>query len=89
MKTINLPFISKLKNNLKDTPQFIQVILGPRQVGKTTTILHYLKHEFNEKEYLYVSAEKNLVSNSNWILEHWQTARLEKKLLIIDEIQKL
>ena len=89
MKTINLPFISKLKNNLKDTPQFIQVILGPRQVGKTTTILHYLKHEFNEKEYLYVSAEKNLVSNSNWILEHWQTARLEKKLLIIDEIQKV
>ena len=89
MKTINLPFIPKLKNNLKSTPQFIQVILGPRQVGKTTTILHYLKNEFNENEYLYVSAEKNLVSNSNWILEHWQAARLEKRLLVIDEIQKV
>ena len=89
MKIINLPFISRLKKNLKATPQFIQVVLGPRQVGKTTTILHYLNQELKEKDYLYVSAEKHLTPDSDWILQHWQLARADKKLLVIDEIQKI
>lgn len=89
MKTIYLPFIKVLDNNLKKTPQFIQVVLGPRQVGKTTTVLYYLKNNFKDKDYLYVSAENKLAPNGNWILENWQKAKKNNSLLVVDEIQKI
>lgn len=89
MKIIKLPFIETLNSNLKNSPQFIQVILGARQVGKTTGILNYLKTNFKVGEYYYVSAEKELSSGLTWILEHWQKARMLRQLLVIDEIQKI
>ena len=36
LKIARLPFISKLQANLIKSSQFIQIILGPRQVGKNT-----------------------------------------------------
>lgn len=89
MKTIYLPFIKTLKNNLKHSPQFIQIIIGARQTGKTTTILHFLKNEYPKNKYIYLSAEKNFTHNFAWILENWQNARSSKSILVIDEIQKI
>lgn len=87
-KLIKLPFISKLHDNLNSTPQFCQVILGPRQVGKTTSVLHFLEHEYTAP-YVYVSADSILSANNSWLIERWQQARAKNATIVIDEIQKV
>jgi uncharacterized protein len=85
---IKLPFIHVIENNLASESSFLQVILGPRQVGKTTSILYYLEHIYKEA-HLYVSADKVMNSDHTWIRECWQKARAEGALLVVDEIQKI
>lgn len=85
---LRLPFIEKLQSNLHKTPQFIQVILGPRQVGKTTTIMNYLEKEL-KNNFHYHSADKIFGGGIAWLTEIWIKARNEKALLVIDEIQKV
>lgn len=83
-----------LKKRVAEPRQFIQVITGPRQVGKTT-LIHQLLEEINIP-YHFVSADDTLSSNSVWIEQQWEVARLKQQqlkntefLLIIDEIQKI
>ena len=83
----NLSFIEILEKNLSET-SLIQVLLGPRQVGKTTSILHFLENKYQEK-FHYISADKVLNSDHFWIRENWQRARATESLLVIDEIQKV
>lgn len=87
--TVAPAFLSGLKRHLENQPHLIKVILGPRQVGKTTGILQFLKN-FNG-ESLYVSSDDEVSPTSNWLLEQWQKAVLQspKCLLAIDEIQKV
>jgi uncharacterized protein len=87
-KLIKLPFINELESNLEASPQFIQVLLGPRQVGKTTTTLHFLEHDY-QRPFIYVSADNVIAAGRNWLMEHWQEARFKKATLVIDEIQKV
>ncbi len=86
-KTIELGFINSLDKSLKETPAFLQVIIGPRQVGKTTTVLHYLKKYYKD-QFEYYSADDVFNASPQWIMEIWARARAEKKILVIDEIQK-
>lgn len=86
-KFIYLSYINKLKTNLKAHNGLIQVLLGPRQVGKTTSILKLLEDFFAGQAY-YVSADKVFNADSHWIREQWHIAHNEKKILVIDEIQK-
>lgn len=44
MKIISLPFIETLKSNLS-VGNLIQVVQGPRQVGKTTGVIYFLKSQ--------------------------------------------
>lgn len=88
MKTIiNLDFSTKLSESLALKNGLLQVIIGPRQVGKTTTVLKYLEDNHSDK-FLFYSADEVFNATSNWILEIWSKARSEKKILVIDEIQK-
>lgn len=73
--------------------QFIQVVFGPRQVGKTTMIGQILK-DLPIPSY-YVSADGVTSSQHAWINQQWEIARLLIKqsgknegLLVFDEIQK-
>lgn len=86
-KIIKLSYINNLKHNLGLLSRLIQVVLGPRQVGKTTTVTHFLESSYKDK-YHYVSADQVFNSNANWIVEQWSYAAKENKLLVIDEIQK-
>lgn len=86
-KLINLDFTTKLSESLALKNGLLQVIIGPRQVGKTTTVLKYLEENHSEK-FLFYSADEVFNATSNWILEIWSKARSEKKILVIDEIQK-
>jgi uncharacterized protein len=86
-KIINLPFISRLKANLASQENLIQVLLGPRQVGKTTSVLCFLEESFKDK-FHYVSVDSVLNASPEWLREQWQHAHEQKALLVIDEIQK-
>ena len=87
MKTISLPFIKTLKSNLS-IGNLIQVVQGPRQVGKTTGVTYFLKSQ--KQSYHYISADGILENEFSWILNEWQKAKDKKAAyFVIDEIQKI
>lgn len=72
----------------------IQVISGPRQVGKSTMVKQVLAEI--DMPYLSVSADNTNSTDNSWIGEMWETARAKMKvsgskeyLLVIDEVHKL
>src|SRR3989338_4359271 len=87
--TFEIPFISSLCTRFEEPDPLIQVILGPRQVGKTTGFLQCLKRVKRPSH--YVSADNLLNPEVSWILEQWQEAKLKSPqgILAIDEIQKI
>ena len=83
-----------LKKRVEEPRKFIQVLMGPRQVGKTTLVSQLLK-QINIPA-LFESADAIPASNSTWLQQIWESARLKMKtqkapqfLLVIDEIQKI
>lgn len=81
-------------SRLNEPRKFIQVIVGPRQVGKTTLVKQVLS--VIDKPYLFYSADVVADSNASWVSNCWQTARnrlkkheVEEIILVIDEIQKI
>jgi len=83
---------NEILSRVKEPRKFIQVLLGPRQIGKTTLALQI------EKELripiIYVSADTVALEDYSWIQIQWDIARhkmLNEKegLLIIDEVQKI
>ena len=83
-----------LKKRVAEPRKFIQVVMGPRQVGKTTLVSQL----FNQLEIpgLFESADAVGAANLVWLEQIWETARMKMKiqsanefLLIIDEIQKI
>ncbi len=87
--------LSIITQRLENEPRrFIQVVMGPRQIGKTT-----LLRQFISSTYLtchMASADGVLSVNATWIAQQWEVARLKWKnkpqetvVLIIDEIQKI
>jgi uncharacterized protein len=83
-----------LIRRIKEQRQFIQVLAGPRQVGKTTLVLQLLKEEGIDG--FYVAADDLSGIGVSWIELQWETARQKLKtsesgsfVLIIDEIQKI
>ncbi len=89
MKHYSRDFEKILIDRLKRKPQFIQTILGPRQVGKTSGILNVLENNFNSKDYEYLSAEDDIF-DADWFLSQVQkAAQNNKKIIVFDEIQKV
>jgi uncharacterized protein len=87
---IRLPIIEELKKSLTLSPHLIHVILGPRQVGKTTSIHLFLDEQKKEgRKTFYYSADDVFNPSIEWLREIWQEARTHSALLVIDEIQKI
>lgn len=89
-----LPYLKQVKSRIEEPRKFIQVIIGPRQVDKTTMVNQLL----SQLSISYVSESADAISatNSAWLMQVWETARLKMKasgaseyLLVIDEIQKI
>ena len=59
-KHIVREFETKLKSRLKEPAKFIQVVMGPRQVGKTSGTMHLLEAEFKKKDWVYLTCEEGL-----------------------------
>lgn len=77
---------------VQEPRRFIQVLLGPRQVGKTTLALQVTKTL--DKPFHFISADIATLQDHVWLQQQWEIARskiVKDKgcLLIIDEVQKI
>lgn len=87
--------LQQLKNRLQsEKRRFIQVLFGPRQVGKTTLVSQFCAQ--TSMVYYSISADGIALDNNSWISQQWETSRIKLKesgkkeaLLVIDEIQKI
>lgn len=84
----------ELKSRIEEPRRRIQVISGPRQVGKSTLV----KQLFEEMKLpgYFVSADSIGPEDGMWISEVWATARARMKadgaaeyVLVIDEVHKI
>lgn len=87
-------YFQTVKERIEEPRMFIQVIAGPRQVGKSTLVSQVLQEI--SIPYTFVSADDVPTANAGWVSDIWESARAalaQKKekehLLVIDEIQKL
>ncbi len=82
-----------LENRLQEPRSRIQIILGPRQVGKSWAINDVL-HGLSDP-YLYALADSEKTTPGvEWITRHWYQARDKlqsgkRVVLVLDEIQKI
>jgi len=85
--------IQTVTKRLKEPRMFIQVLCGPRQVGKTTLITQALRE--TAIPHVYASADDAPDVSSIWLRQIWDKARLGCKqaggdyLLVVDEVQKI
>ena len=78
----------------KESRKFIQVLYGPRQVGKTTLVTQFANQTHIPVH--YVSADAVISPGGIWITQQWEAARVQlsgsgggETILIIDEVQKI
>ncbi|MBP5458103.1 MAG: ATP-binding protein [Paludibacteraceae bacterium] len=83
-----------LKERLAEDRDKIQVLVGPRQVGKSTVLKQVLRDI--DIPYMYVTADVAETESHTWISDMWQTARskmnmnaAKEYLLVIDEVHKI
>ncbi len=81
-----------LRQKLLKPRLFLQIISGPRQVGKTTLVQQVL--DGLPSAYLYASADEPGLLDYTWIEAQWNIARKKinnKKaaVLVLDEVQKV
>ncbi len=91
---IQRSYFQTLKNRLNEPRSFIQVLYGPRQVGKTTLIKQVLDEI--SAPFLFATADDIIGADGVWLRTTWNEARLKIKtakytdfVLVIDEIQKI
>jgi predicted AAA+ superfamily ATPase len=87
------PQAAILTRRLQEPRRFLQIVTGPRQVGKTTLV----EQVFAETglPHLIVSADEPTLRDAGWLAAQWDEARLlasrqaSGALLAIDEVQKV
>lgn len=82
-----------LLRRLGEKRRFLQVLAGPRQVGKTT-LARQVMAEVKCPAH-YASADEPTLRDRTWLEQQWDAARLKARnaktgaLLVLDEIQKV
>lgn len=83
-----------IRSRVEEPRKFIQVVMGPRQVGKSTVVKQVLQDL--DMPYQFYSADNVPATNSAWVSNCWAAVRSLKEirgqesiLLVIDEIQKI
>lgn len=83
----------ELLKRLGEKRRFLQVLAGPRQVGKTTLVSQVIKA--SKLPAHYASADEPSMRDRTWIEQQWDAARLMARdnkagaLLVLDEVQKV
>lgn len=85
----------ELLRRLEEPPRLLQILMGPRQVGKTTSI-RQAAQRLRRKKFAVVSADADALASppGEWIARHWAKANALAKagkptLLAFDELQKI
>lgn len=84
---------STIMKRFREPRRFIQVIAGPRQVGKTTLAKQAM--DSLPIPFHYASADEPMLRDNAWLEEQWEIGRLKARdsakgcVLILDEVQKL
>lgn len=84
---------AELLKRLGERRRFIQVVAGPRQVGKTTVVRQAMAASGIPVH--YASADEPTLRDRTWLEQQWDLARLKARaeangaLLVLDEIQKV
>lgn len=92
-KTFQRPVIQNIMGSIIAKHSLINIIIGPRQAGKTTAARD-ISSKWNGPVH-YANADLSIGSGIEWIHSHWEEIRKKeggkktKKLLILDEIQKI
>lgn len=83
-----------IKSRLEENRKFIQVVMGARQIGKSTVVKQVLKDI--DIPFQLFSADNVPATNTAWISNCWAAVRSlkenkgwESAILVIDEIQKI
>jgi hypothetical protein len=83
-----------LAARLREPRRFLQVVAGPRQVGKTTLVRQVLAQP--DLPSAYASADEPALRGREWVAEQWDAARLAARaagrrgaVLALDEIHKV
>ena len=83
-----------IRSRLEEQRRFVQVVMGARQIGKSTVVKQVLKDL--DAPYQFYSADNVPATNSAWISNCWAASRslMESNgwggiILVIDEIQKI
>ena len=91
---IERAYLQNFTKRMNEKRKFIQVLYGPRQVGKTTMVLQLLSKIAVES--IYETTDTITAADSKWLQTVWETARIKLKLsvqkeliLVVDEIQKI
>lgn len=86
---ITRSFVSIIQTRLKEKLPFIQVLVGPRQVGKTTGVKQILDDWRHEKH--FISGDSPTPLDHRWLRMQWEQAKNLNRptLFVIDEIQKI
>ena len=87
---LSRPYAAELARRLAEPRRFIQVVTGPRQVGKTTLVQQVAREVGVPVR--FASADEPTLRGPDWIGAQWEAARLEAgpacALLVLDEVQK-
>ncbi|MFA6107312.1 MAG: ATP-binding protein [Candidatus Latescibacterota bacterium] len=96
-KSRNRPYVrqyaTKLAERLIEPRRFLQVVAGPRQVGKTTLVEQVLAG--SNLQHVYVSADEPALRDGSWLAAQWERGRLAAStnkggaVLALDEVQKI
>lgn len=88
------PEYQTIKQRLEESRKFIQVVMGARQIGKSTVVKQVLNDI--DLPYQFFSADNVPASNGTWVSNCWAAVRSlkenkgwESAILVIDEIQKI
>ncbi|MDR0847662.1 MAG: AAA family ATPase [Propionibacteriaceae bacterium] len=85
--------VQQLADRLNEPRHFMQIVVGPRQTGKTTAVTQSLKQITLPSR--FVSVDEAVVPSREWLSNEWDLARqlalssTGQAVLVIDEIQKV
>ena len=69
-----------IMDRLREKRKFIQVVMGPRQVGKTTVVKQALQALGDEISHLMFSADNIPATQNSWISDCWAAARTRMRI---------
>lgn len=88
------PHADRLARRLAEPRRFIQVVAGPRQVGKTTLVQQVVAASKLASQ--IASADEPTLRGREWIEQQWEVARFKAReagdagaVIVLDEVQKI